>query len=346
MPSTSPFQTSVAPTVRTFLKDKGFLHNEDAHKEAVAYMRGRKDGTLRSIHTPWHRFNEATLDGLDWGTFLTIAGRPASGKTLVSSLISRRSFDLNPDQDLAVLDIQWEMHAKSIALREISADMKASIRYLSNAERGNKLRDDDLDAAMDYCKKHGHKDIFFFETALNVSGLEAKIIEFLNTVNKPTIITIDHSLLTERDKDEKSMQETLGNLAKMLARLRKHPKYKVIIILLSQLNRDIESTERLQNGTIGNYVKDSDLFGADAVFQSSDIVVSIHRPGKYGLTRFGVENYMVDPTILIVQFLKVRSGAPEMQFYKADFANSNIIDIGPPPCEVKNTGGKFRSAAV
>src|SRR6188768_1711217 len=144
----STTRTRTNTVTRDHLKKVGFLHNADAQAEAIAYIQGRKDGTIRSIHTPWHRFNEAILDGIDWGMMVTLAGRPASGKTLAAAMISRRAFDLNPDQDFAVLDLQFEMHAKWIVMREISAAARKSVRELANADPARPARMEDIKAAV------------------------------------------------------------------------------------------------------------------------------------------------------------------------------------------------------
>ena len=64
-------------------------------KESLDYLKGRKEGVITSIKTPWSKFNDATTDGLEWNTLTVIAGRPGSGKTLIKDQIIREAFVLN-----------------------------------------------------------------------------------------------------------------------------------------------------------------------------------------------------------------------------------------------------------
>ena len=79
--------------------------------------------------------------------------------------------------------------------------------------------------------------------------------------------------------------------------------------------------------TIGNFVKDSDVFGADALLQFTDILIGINRPAKYGLPFYGPDKIPVDLDTLAVHFLKVRNGEPCLTLFKADFAKSKIHQI-------------------
>ena len=110
----------------------------------------------------------------------------------------------------------------------------------------------------------------------------------------------------------------------MLAEIRR--QLPVAFIVLSQLNREIEATERVRNGTQGNFVRDSDVFGADALLQYADVLIGINRPSKYGITLYGHEKYIVDMNTLAVHFLKVRNGDCGLAFFDADFARSNITE--------------------
>jgi replicative DNA helicase len=305
------------------LKESGFIHISEAFDQAIVYAQKRQTGEIKSIKTPWPKFNEVSMDGLEWNSLTVIAGRPGSGKTLIGSMISREAFKLNPDQDFCVLDFQFEMLARNIALREISGNTGINVRKLSSV--GLKLTDDDLNAAIKYCNENKYKEIYTYERPLTVESMREKIFEFYKLKKKPMLITIDHSLLLKKSASEKDRIETLYNLGNMLAETRR--QLPVCFIVLSQLNREIESTDRLAKNSIGNFVKDSDVFGADALLQFTDILVGINRPAKYGLTTYGPDRIPVDMDTLAVHFLKVRNGEPKLTLFKADFAKSKIHQI-------------------
>lgn len=58
------------------------------------------------------------------------------------------------------------------------------------------------------------------------------------------------------------------------------------IVQLAQMNRNIESPERINN-PLSHYPMRSDISSADALFQASDYVIVIHRPEILGIQEYG-----------------------------------------------------------
>lgn len=317
-------------------KELGFIHVSEAYAQAMDYAEKRRSGEIRSIKTPWPKFNEISMNGLEWNSLTVIAGRPGSGKTLIGSMIAREAFKLNPEQaeDFCVVDFQFEMLARSIALREISGQTGINVRRLTSV--AGQVTDEDLKSAYDYCRENKYREIYTWEKPLTVEKMREKIFQFYESKEKKMIVTIDHSLLLRKSASEKENKDILYNLGYMLAETRR--QLPIIFIALSQLNREIETVERVRNASIGNFVKDSDVFGADALLQFTDILIGINRPAKYGITLYGPpmpfhedERYRkgipVDINSLAVHFLKVRSGEPCLTMFQADFAKSRIIQL-------------------
>lgn len=48
----------------------------DIHKDGIQYIEDRRLGKVKSIITPWKKFNEAGIGGIEWGSIITIGGRP------------------------------------------------------------------------------------------------------------------------------------------------------------------------------------------------------------------------------------------------------------------------------
>ena len=67
-------------------------------------MKGRREGKIRSIKTPWPKFNDASTDGIEWNTLTVIAGRSGAGKTLVKDNIVNNAFVLNKGEEFRILD--------------------------------------------------------------------------------------------------------------------------------------------------------------------------------------------------------------------------------------------------
>lgn len=302
---------------------KEWLHLSEIYQQGLDYLEGRREGTIKSIRTPWLTFNDATMNGLEWNTITVIAGRPGSGKTLVSDQITREAFDLNGDQDFAVVDCQWEMLPRSMAIRELSGALRLTMKQLNSAE--DPLGEEELRAARKYCASKKHLPIFMIEAPKTVPTFERIIEGFCDQhPDKKVIVRIDHSVLFRKDATEQDKFDTLHNLGETLTRMKK--KLPVLFLVLSQLNRNPESYERLKEGTHGNYLFDSDLYGADALLQHTDVLLMINRPAKYNLKYYGPEQFEVHQNLLAFHFNKVRNGDPRLIFFHAEFEYMRVKD--------------------
>lgn len=303
------------------------MHIRDAYNAALDYMQRRKEGSLSSLKTPWEKLNRATLDGLEWNSIIVVGGRPGSGKTLITNMLTREAHRLNPDQEFIVLDFQFEMLARNTALREFAATTGKSIKQLASTY--DPLDDEEFKTVIKYVEKNKDKPIYIVEDASTVGEIRSIIIKTMNEEKKPMIVTIDHSVLVQKGATDKDIFETLHNLAKMMTELKRR---KIIFIVLTQLNREVESIERQKPGTYGNYLFDSDIYGGDALLQHADIVLGINRPSKYNLPIYGPERYLVDRQLLAVHVLKNRNGdAPMLMFFNEEFKHMRITEREEPP---------------
>jgi replicative DNA helicase len=302
---------------------KPWMHISEMYKQGLEYIDGRRKGQIKSIRTPWVQFNEAGMDGLEWNTINVIGGRPGSGKTLIANQITREAFDLNPDQEFCVLDCQWEMLARTMAVRDMSSALNKSVREMNSAS-GQMLSDDDFNAAVAYCNSRSHLPVYTIERPWTVPQFEKNVEAFINEKQLPTICTVDHSILFRKDSSEDDKFETLYNLGEALTRMKR--KLPIIFIVLSQLNRNAEREGRLEPGTHGNHLLDSDLFGADALLMHTDILFMVNRPAKYSMDVYGPEKFEVSKDLLAGHFNKVRNGDPRMVFFQAQFDQMKIRD--------------------
>jgi len=249
---------------------------KEGFQESLHYLKGRMAGEIKSLRTPWPKFNDAMTDGIEWNTVTIISGRPASGKTLIVEQIVRESFLLNPAEDFRVLQFQFEMLARSSAIREYSSIIGKSYKYLCSAD--GQLSPEDLQKCYDYAKQKVKYPIDVVEKPCTVDEFIRTIHEYMayySTVDengvrhyKKTLISVDHSLLVKKAQTEKDKNETLNNFGEALTSLKRI--YPIAFIILSQLNRNIDNPERSEDGKYGNYVLESDIFGADALLQHAD----------------------------------------------------------------------------
>ena len=127
----------------------------------------------------------------------------------------------------------------------------------------------------------------------------------------------------------------LYNLGEAITFMKKN--YPVSFIILSQLNRNIDSPDRAEDGKYGNYVLDSDIFGADALLQHSDTLIGINRPGLKKIKFYGPDRFIIpDDTTIVFHFLKSRNGDTRISFFKLDKQLMKIVEIETPPQQQKN----------
>lgn len=300
-------------------------------------------GEIRSIKTPWEKFNDAGTDGIEWHSTTVIGGRPASGKTMIKDQIIREAFRLNAGDDFRVLEFSLEMLARVSAIREYSAVLDKTYKHLCSAEKNSKLTEEELQKCYAYAQERVKYPIDVVEEPCTVSEFKQIVAAYMDEhaietegkkVYKKTIVTLDHSLLLKKDAFEKDKYDTLYSLGEALTALKR--RYPIAFIILTQLNRGIDSPERNEDGKYGNFILESDVFGADALLQHADLLVGINRPGKQNIKYYGPDRYIIeDRDILVLHFLKCRNGEVRMSFFRGEFSKMRIVEIHPPAKQEK-----------
>ena len=314
-------------------KFKPWKSQKNGFLESLNYLKGRREGFIKSLKTPWSKFNDATTDGLEWHSMTVIGGRPGAGKTLIKDQIVREAFKLNAGENFRVLEFQFEMLARTSAIREYASVLGKSYKYLGSAD--GQLSQEDLGVCYEHAKERVKYPIDIVETPITVNEIKEVIHNYMeehvvNDKYTKTIITLDHSLLVKKASYEKDKYDTLYNLGEAITDLKR--KYPIIFIILTQLNRNIDNPERNEDGKYGNYILESDIFGADALLQHADTVVGLNRPGKQKIRFYGPDRYMIeDDKVLVLHFLKCRNGDARMSFFKAEFHRMTIVEMETPP---------------
>ncbi len=317
---------------------------KSAYQSALSYIKGRQQGQIKSFRTPWARVNEAGVDGFEWHSLTVIGGRPGTGKTLIKDQIVREAFKQNIGQNIRVLEFQLEMVARVSKIREFSSVLSKPYKYICSADNTNKLTNEDFNKLHEYSKAQVGIDrtpVDIVEQAVTVEQFKNIIEQYLKnhsqiingkTEYTNTVVTLDHSILLKLSKQHNGTTDMLYELGETITELKR--KYPIAFIVLSQLGRHTESTERNENGKYGNYVLETDLFGGDALFQHADIVIGVNRPGPKHIDYYGPERYIVDSdNLLIFHFLKVRNGDTRISFFDAEFEKMSISERAYPPAQ-------------
>jgi len=304
----------------------------EVYDTGLTYLKARKTGRTRSVRTPWPVVNEAGVNGFEWGTIITLAGRPGSGKTAFVNAFTRAAHAINSEQDFHVIDFQFEMPDRQTAVREFTGVTGLNYAQLLSAHRP--VGDDIIQQLEKYISLNNSRDIYIVDEPLTIAQMREFILTHYAKYRKKMILTIDHSLLVRLEKGENRF-DMLYNLGEMMTEIKK--KIPVIWFVLTQMNRSMEDASRKQPGTLANYPTGADIFGADALMQHSDMVIILNHPVKNQVTTYGPAGYQMGPDTIVAHFVKVRNGDPMIGFFDFIGAQARFVQI-PTPMSSRGNG--------
>ena len=291
-------------------------------QEAIDYIAGRRDHTIVSLKTRWNKFNKQCMGGIEPNTVMTIAGISGSGKSSVANSIQTDIIDLNPNEDIIILTFSLEMVGFRQVGRTLSSKLRKTTSTLYSSETS--LDDDTFRKVINVSNQLKEYPIYFVDSPTTPMQVQEIIDNFYNKYVKGTkkhfIIIYDHALLT---KQIGSVIDTISELERVFIQAKKYPLTS--IIQLTQMNRNIENSERINN-PLAQYPMRSDLSSADAVFQGSDYVVVIHRPEILGIEQYG-PNHLPTTNKVYMHILKNRdAGKPCILEFENDLMYNNLIE--------------------
>lgn len=292
---------------------------EQVADEATAYIDNRRKHLITPLKTRWKKFNKACCGGIEPNMVFTIAGISGAGKSALANLIQFDLFDMNSNQDIVVLNFSLEMvgyrnigRAVSNKLRKTTSELYSADSDLSDSDYS------DVKKTVDIFKRY---NIYYIDKPCSVDYIGKTIDYFHKNIAKGKwlIILLDHVLLVDGDGGERS---TIVNLQKLF--IEKKKLKNTTIIQLSQMNRNIEAPERINNPST-HFPMRSDLSASDAMFQASDYVLVIHRPELLNLSWYGMSRLPVRNKVYL-HFLKVRDGEPCILAFDNDLKYGNLIE--------------------
>lgn len=240
------------------------------------------------------------------------------------------------------------MLANDQIIRNLSGKMNKSTKELYSA--GGVLSETDMDNIKRHLDLMSKYPIFYVDTVGTVNQIEATIRAFIANrqlleKKKGLVVTLDHVLLT-KGKEGAAEKQVVDSLMHKLVELKKtlveKEGMRVLFIVLSQLNRDIEKPERVNNAFF-HYPTKNDIFAASSVYYSSDYVLVTHKPSIvngidnfYGPPRgqfpqgLPVYNpYNPDQAMVYWHMIKNRFGENKILMMTDNFANSKVDEWKP-----------------
>lgn len=290
--------------------------------ESVNYIEARRNKTIVPLKTRWNKFNKVCCGGLEPNMILTIAGGSGSGKSAFANTLETDLIDLNSNQEIVVLDFSFEMLSYRQIGRKLSNRLRRTTSELYSAEESvDELTFERIKEEAEKIKKY---QIFYVDTPSTVENIEKTIDYFHETIAKGKwlIVVLDHALLVEGESE----RGTIVDLQKMF--IRKKKLSNTSIIQISQMNRNIEVPDRINNPSM-HYPMRSDLAASDAIFQASDYVVALSRPELLNILSYGVNRLPVKDKVYL-HFLKVRdAGEPCILEFDNELKYGNLVEVAP-----------------
>ena len=291
-------------------------------QEAINYIEGRRSHNVTSLKTRWAKFNKQCMGGIEPNTVYTIAGISGTGKSSFVNTMTTDLIDLNPSDDIIILNFSLEMVGFRQIGRTLSNKLRKTTSTLYSSETD--LDDETFRKVISVSNKLKEYPIYFVEKPCTPMQIEEIINSFYNQYVKGTgkhfIVTLDHTLLT---KPIGSQLDTISELERVLIQTKKLPLTSVIQI--AQMNRNIESSERINN-PLGHYPMRSDLSSSDAMFQASDYVMVLQRPEILNIQEYG-PNHLPTQNKVYMHILKNRdAGKPCILEFENDLMFNNLVE--------------------
>lgn len=302
-----------------------FRHISEVAREAEKYIDDRRKGLVKSCKTGFKKLDKTLLGGIEYGSVLSIGGRPSVGKTAFSSCIIRGILKSNDLSDFEILDFNWEMSGRSLIIRDLSSESRQTYGDIISADfETNPVSDEKFEDYKKFFKKYGEFPWYLEEEPKSTREFEDTIDRRVATApRKKRVVRIDHSILAKQAASEASQVTMLQNLLGACVRMKK--KSDIIFIVLTQIGREFE--EKQEDATDSAYPKRSDPFGGDAVAQSSETVILLNKPASYGIQFYGNDRVRVEDDDLFGHVVKNRNSPPDLILhYKENFKHMDVIE--------------------
>lgn len=266
---------------------KGYEHIDISFDKAFQYIDDVRFGRLIPLLTSLKAENEL-LRGLLPTDQLTIAARTGMGKSSRAIHMMNDFLDVNINPSykdrLIILYDSFEMASWRNALKLLSIKSEKTVHDLLNYE--DKMKQEQFDSLKMISQQFKGCPLYIKEYSESVSewiNTKAEIAKKYPYPKYQIVNILDHCRLIVNDTNS-TEEQLLNRLMKSSIRVKK--QHNMINIFLSQMNRKIEDDATKDSDVGKRLPMASHIFGSDSIFQASDMVMALHRPGFYNLKTF------------------------------------------------------------
>lgn len=311
---------------------EGYTHISTAVSKAKGMMDKVRSGELKPLFTSLRKETDK-IGGYYPSDMVTIAARTGAGKTakVLHDMLDFCDQTLNPTyhDGFIILYDSYEMSDWRGVMRLISR--KGEIEAKSLLDYNRRLTEERMLALKTIADSFSHLPIYINTHPQSPAVWEENKKQIQGQFPTKKIINIfDHTRLALKTSEARE-EELISNL--MFRGIYLKNNFDMFMFFLSQMNRNIETA--MSRDKLGSHTPiASDIFGSDAVFQCSDIVLALHRPGMYGLEKWegiptGIDK--LDPNksdnLLVECVLKQREGWTGNLLLKHNLAINHVEDF-------------------
>jgi replicative DNA helicase len=231
-----------------------------------------------------------TIVGFKKGEFVTLAGRPGMGKSAYMSTMAKNQAQHGFKVGIYSLEMTKDTVFSRLVCDICNVDSKKI--------RQRDFTNDEIERIVDKRKEIRDLPIYLSDSPYtDVLKIKANVRK-LHKQTGIDILYIDYLdyLLNFSDKNV-NVKDQIANITKHLSQLAK--ELGIVVVLLSQLNRDIESRK-------DKTPKLSDLKNSSNIEQESDMVLFVDRPDYYTDKKYEDK----ECEIASIHIAKNRSGSP------------------------------------
>lgn len=244
---------------------RDYLEEMDRPKDAKS---DRLHSGLDSVDSIITSFNPGTLN--------IVAGRPGMGKTVFGDMVCRNF--TNQIEEGCIVVFSLEMLEDQMSKRLMSSLSGVPIPNITNGEVGeNYCFSEKLEKIVNDKPKNLNRIFYDFDSNITIRGIRNKLRMLERKHKKIKGIMIDYLQLF-KDVDPKlkngnfNQTNNVGWISQELKRIAK--EFRCPVILLSQLNRNVESRQ-------DKHPMISDLRDSGNIEQDADIIILLYREKYY-----------------------------------------------------------------
>lgn len=254
----------------------------DVVDNSIQEIEDRKNGVAsKGLKTRWESINKLMGGGFQKGFNYLIAGLSGSGKSTLANIIETDIFDYNPDEDIIVLNFNFETPSVMNLIKKYSADVGITVNDLMSSEET--LSNDVLETIKVKSQRYKNYPIYYFDVSGTVDNIAETTIRCREKYpDKHIFCIIDHTTLVTPRNAQTELQ-LVTDLANMSIKVKKQTN--CTFLMLGQLNSNIEQPDRLMNPALHSPMR-SDLFGGKSVWNAMDCIFMPHRPDQLQLSEY------------------------------------------------------------